>query len=172
MRQGRQGSTKTAVAAKRGKRGQIAPAELEARIETLTAELREAREHEDATAEILQIINSSRGDLAPVFEAMLEKAMRLCEAVCGHAGTFDGEYWHIQAARGDARFVEWITALGSFRAPPGSVAERLVRYKVPRSFERVEGQVRDDAGKVRRTALAADRAGGHASGANVKGTAG
>jgi len=52
------------------------------------------------------------------------------------------------------------------------LAARLVRYKVPRSFERVEGQVRDDAGKVRRTALAADRAGGHASGANVKGTAG
>jgi bile acid-coenzyme A ligase len=39
------------------------------------------------------------------------------------------------------------------------LAERLVRYKVPRSFERVQGQVRDDAGKVRRTALAAARHG-------------
>ena len=39
------------------------------------------------------------------------------------------------------------------------LGERLVRYKVPRSFERVDGQVRDDAGKVRRTALAAERAG-------------
>ena len=38
------------------------------------------------------------------------------------------------------------------------LGERLVRYKVPRSFERVEGQVRDDAGKVRRSALAAERA--------------
>ena len=38
------------------------------------------------------------------------------------------------------------------------LAERLVRYKVPRTFERVEGQVRDDAGKVRRSALAAERA--------------
>ena len=38
------------------------------------------------------------------------------------------------------------------------LGERLVRYKVPRSFERVDGQVRDDAGKVRRTALAAERA--------------
>jgi bile acid-coenzyme A ligase len=34
-----------------------------------------------------------------------------------------------------------------------------VRYKVPRSFERVEGHVRDDAGKVRRGALAAERTG-------------
>ena len=40
------------------------------------------------------------------------------------------------------------------------LGERLVRYKVPRSFERVEGQVRDDAGKVRRGALAAERSRG------------
>lgn len=37
------------------------------------------------------------------------------------------------------------------------LGERLVRYKVPRTFEFVDSQVRDDAGKVRRTQLAADR---------------
>jgi bile acid-coenzyme A ligase len=37
------------------------------------------------------------------------------------------------------------------------LAERLVRYKIPRSFERVEAPLRDDAGKVRRSALAAER---------------
>ncbi len=37
------------------------------------------------------------------------------------------------------------------------LAERLVRYKIPRSFERVDQPLRDDAGKVRRSALAADR---------------
>lgn len=36
-------------------------------------------------------------------------------------------------------------------------AERLVRYKIPRSFERVDTPVRDDAGKVRRSALRAER---------------
>jgi bile acid-coenzyme A ligase len=34
---------------------------------------------------------------------------------------------------------------------------RLVRYKVPRTFERADGPVRDDAGKVRRSGLAAER---------------
>lgn len=33
------------------------------------------------------------------------------------------------------------------------LAERLIRYKIPRSFEFVEGPLRDSAGKVRRTAL-------------------
>jgi bile acid-coenzyme A ligase len=51
------------------------------------------------------------------------------------------------------------------------LVERLVRYKIPRSFERVEGQVRDDAGKVRRTALAAERAARDEFGAKTKGSA-
>ena len=37
------------------------------------------------------------------------------------------------------------------------LAERVVRYKVPRSFEYTLDVVRDDAGKVRRSALAAER---------------
>lgn len=37
------------------------------------------------------------------------------------------------------------------------LAERLVTYKIPRSFERVDTPVRDDAGKVRRSALREER---------------
>ena len=39
------------------------------------------------------------------------------------------------------------------------MADRLARYKIPRTYERAAGPVRDDAGKVRRSGLVAERSG-------------
>jgi GAF domain-containing protein len=63
----------------------------------LTRELNEALERQAATSEVLQVISGSPGDLQPVFAAMLENAVRICDATFGNIYRWDGDSLHVVA---------------------------------------------------------------------------
>ena len=66
----------------------------------LLTETREALEKQIATAEVLGVINSSSGELAPVFEAIASAAAPLCDAANSAVFRFDGSLIHLTAQYG------------------------------------------------------------------------
>ncbi|MCW5637558.1 MAG: GAF domain-containing protein [Rubrivivax sp.] len=73
---------------------------LERKVEARTAELREALDHQTAISEVLRVISLSSTDVAPVFEAIMDSAMRLLGTSIAAVFRFDGRDVHLVATRG------------------------------------------------------------------------
>ena len=92
-----------------------------------TRELTELLERQTATSEVLQVISRSPGDLQPVFEAMLENAVRLCNAKFGNIYRWDGELMHILAAHNTPPALAEARRQSAFR--PSSIVRQMVETK-------------------------------------------
>jgi len=93
-----------------------------------TDDLSEALERQTATSEFLQVISSSPGELEPVFEAMLEKAVALCQAKFGNLVLFEDGELRMVALHGAPRPYEDLRRRNPI-VPMSAVLGRLVETK-------------------------------------------
>jgi two-component system NtrC family sensor kinase len=105
-------------------------ADLEQQLKSCRRELAEAREQQTATSEVLQVISSSPGELEPVFQAMLENAVRICDAKFGTLFRYDGNAFHRAAGIGTpSALVEFQKQHGPFLPESGSLLDRMLQTK-------------------------------------------
>jgi len=96
----------------------------------LLNELRESLQQQTATSEVLGVISRSPGELEPVFQAMLENAVRICEAKFGTLFRYDGKLFHRTAGIGTpAALVEFQKQRGPFRPESAGVLARVLHTK-------------------------------------------
>ena len=105
-------------------------ANLERKVEERTRELSESLEQQTATSEVLQVISSSPGELAPVFETLLRNAVRICGAKFGNLWLREGDFVRIGATYGaPPAWSDYLRHNRVFRVDPRFGIGQLMRTK-------------------------------------------
>ncbi len=95
-------------------------------------ETKEALEQQTAISEILRVISESPTDVQPVFDAIAERAMALCNAGLGFTTRFDGEKMHLAAVRGlSPEALDSTVALFPLKPAPNSATGRSILERTP-----------------------------------------
>jgi GAF domain-containing protein len=114
----------------------IENARLLTELRSRTDELTESLEQQTATSEVLGVISSSPGDLDPVFDTIIENALRLCEADMGTLYRLDADGLHVAAIRGALpAWEQLVRQRASWHPDPESNPARTLRQKKPLHIE-------------------------------------
>jgi hypothetical protein len=123
----------------KGARRRASPAVgQETEVARLTRELKEAREQQTATAEVLRAISSSPGELDSVFKEMLEKATQICGASFGTLLLFEGNaFRRVAAHNASPEYLQFADREPFIRLDRARSLDRLTKTKEPQRSPRV-----------------------------------
>jgi class 3 adenylate cyclase/putative methionine-R-sulfoxide reductase with GAF domain len=115
----------------KARKGRIAPASADRRAEhdRLKLERDEALEQLAAASGVLKVVSSSSGELQPVFEAMLQNAVRICDAKFGNIYRWDGDSLRLVAAHNTPPALAQSRQASPFRPGPETPTGRMVATK-------------------------------------------
>src|SRR5262249_6994703 len=95
-----------------------------------TRELTESLGQQTATSEVLQVISSSPGELTLVFQTMLEKATRICEAKFGNLWLREGNAFSIAATHGaPSAYRDRLQAIAKITPDAGTPLGEMIKAK-------------------------------------------
>ncbi len=106
-------------------RGSASPQPANSRLEALSSELAELLEQQAATSEVLLAVGRSDFELEPIFETVVEHAIRLCRADAGQIFVHEGDHFRLACASGGSDEYRSLIAEREIPLGPGTVVGRV-----------------------------------------------
>jgi two-component system, NtrC family, sensor kinase len=117
------------ASAKTARNRAVSAARHASELQRLKRERKDIADQQHATAEVLQLISESSGDLQPVFASILESAVRLCEAHNGVINRWDGDALHLAATHNMPEAFIAVRKSSPYRPEENSATGRLLARK-------------------------------------------